>query len=305
VEILSDVLLPQNPDLPLEAATKAYVDAVATVGGAAEWAVYQPWGIGSPTSWDWGAVESYLRLNLVYSSGKFGNPGSGGGGYGQDISLLSTAPAGPYRLTADLSGLSAAHNFWIIRCQQIRGGATIRDHSVVSGGSATEWTTASAENIFDAQPGDLFRWSCNSGGGIWTLDNRSWLTIASLKGVKGDQGIQGPPGAIEGLPTVEAWQTPTLINSWANYGAANNPAGYFKDPFGIVHLRGLVKNGTPIPSDIFTLPAGYRPFQQELHVTISNGLIGYAQVNTAGGVRCQAGNASYFSIDGITFRAYQ
>lgn len=42
------------------------------------------------------------------------------------------------------------------------------------------------------------------------------------------------------------------------------PAGFYKDPFGIVHLEGVVKVGsTPV---IFTLPPGYRPASGTIQV---------------------------------------
>ncbi|MCP4710447.1 MAG: hypothetical protein GY869_17630 [Planctomycetes bacterium] len=56
----------------------------------------------------------------------------------------------------------------------------------------------------------------------------------------------------------QSWQTPAFQNSWINYGSGYNPAQYFKDSMGIVHLRGLVKNVT-LGQTVFTLPAGYRP----------------------------------------------
>lgn len=62
----------------------------------------------------------------------------------------------------------------------------------------------------------------------------------------------------------EPWQTPTFQNGWVNYDTTYNPAGYFKDSLGIVHLRGLVKippvmkSSTPdMPPSIF--PGGGWP----------------------------------------------
>ena len=63
----------------------------------------------------------------------------------------------------------------------------------------------------------------------------------------------------------EQWQDATLENSWANYGASNEPASYYKDPFNVVHLRGHVDSGT-LNATIFTLPAGYRPSVTVLRV---------------------------------------
>lgn len=59
-----------------------------------------------------------------------------------------------------------------------------------------------------------------------------------------------------------AWTAPTFENSWANTGTYGgrtyNPAGYYIDPNGVVHMRGTIGSGTAATA-AFTLPAGYRP----------------------------------------------
>ncbi|HEY9694190.1 MAG TPA: hypothetical protein V6D15_18455 [Oculatellaceae cyanobacterium] len=101
----------------------------------------------------------------------------------------------------------------------------------------------------------------------------------------------------------EAWQTPTFQNSWVNYDNGYNPAGYFKDSLGIVHLRGLVRGGTN-NTTIFTLPAGYIPSNRELQaVQTNNNAIGRLDILTDGQVQVVSGNNGWFSLDGVTFRA--
>ncbi len=100
-----------------------------------------------------------------------------------------------------------------------------------------------------------------------------------------------------------AWIAPTLLNSWVNYGGVYSPAGYFKDAAGIVHLRGLLKDGTIGDVPAFTLPVGYRPAYQQVFVAISNNAIGRCDVLQNGEVWFRAGNLAYFSIDGLIFRA--
>jgi len=60
---------------------------------------------------------------------------------------------------------------------------------------------------------------------------------------------------------IEDWIAPALLNSWVNYNTATHqPAGYYRDPLGIVRMRGAMKNGTITSGTVlFTLPAGYRP----------------------------------------------
>lgn len=109
----------------------------------------------------------------------------------------------------------------------------------------------------------------------------------------------------------EAWKTPTLVNNWSNYELGFNPCGYWKDSFGVVHLRGLVKNGA-IGSVLFTLPTGYRPANTEgfpvLRFIATGTEIGRVDVSNSGVVVCQpflaASTATvlYMFLDGATFR---
>lgn len=164
-----------------------------------------------------------------------------------------------------------------------------------------------------------------------------------IKGDKGDtgsrglQGLQGPPGTSSwtdgvGRVTTDAsvgigtenpevrlevsggetrlqqqgWQTVTLRNGWQNYGSIYNQAGFFKDSMGIVHLKGLVKNGTA--KTVFTLPQGFRPTKQEIHAVCAYGpssyVIGRIDILTNGNVDSIGviGSGKWISLDGITFR---
>ncbi len=101
----------------------------------------------------------------------------------------------------------------------------------------------------------------------------------------------------------EAWIVPAFMNGWINFNTTHNPAGYFKDSLGIVHLRGLVKNGTN-NTTIFTLPVGYRPSYQELQAVQTNpNTIGRVDILADGQVTVVSGSNGWVSLDGITFRA--
>lgn len=58
-------------------------------------------------------------------------------------------------------------------------------------------------------------------------------------------------------PWIEVAGGVGFAGTWVNYGGGWETAGYYKDPLGEVHVKGLVKNGAALL--IFTLPAGYRP----------------------------------------------
>lgn len=52
---------------------------------------------------------------------------------------------------------------------------------------------------------------------------------------------------------------PGFENGWQNHGGPFAGAGYFRDRWGFVHLRGVVKHPGVSTSTIFTLPAELRP----------------------------------------------
>lgn len=111
--------------------------------------------------------------------------------------------------------------------------------------------------------------------------------------------------AISGL---QAWQTPTLLNGWVAYGSPYAPAAYYLGPEGKVHLRGLVKSGTP-GSTIFTLPAGYRPETKLLVATVgsagSGDVVMTVIINTDGTVVSNHSSANtYVTLDNISFRQF-
>lgn len=102
---------------------------------------------------------------------------------------------------------------------------------------------------------------------------------------------------------MEAVIAPTLLNSWVNSGGSSQTAGYWKDPFGDVHLQGLIKDGT-VGTSAFTLPLGYRPTKNETFAVIANGSANFVGVNSDGTVPISVTASNvYVSLAGITFRA--
>ena len=99
----------------------------------------------------------------------------------------------------------------------------------------------------------------------------------------------------------EAFTNATYLNSWVDYGATHNKAGYYKTVDGVVRLQGAVKSGT-IGQPIFTLPTGYRPAKTLLVTVPSNGAFGIVEIQTDGDVIATTGNNTYVSLEGIQFR---
>lgn len=96
---------------------------------------------------------------------------------------------------------------------------------------------------------------------------------------------------------------PAFQNSWVNYGGSWATAAFFKDRLGVVHLKGLVKNGT-VGSTIFTLPSGYHTTNgHELFYAISYGAVCRVDVfYDSGAVYMRSGANNWVSLSGITLR---
>lgn len=97
---------------------------------------------------------------------------------------------------------------------------------------------------------------------------------------------------------------PAFQNGWVNYDTtAYHGARYWKDPMGVVHIEGLVKNGAAPPSTIFILPVGYRPGNALLFTVTANGLLARVDITTTGNVLWNGGGTNaYLSLAGITFK---
>lgn len=101
----------------------------------------------------------------------------------------------------------------------------------------------------------------------------------------------------------EALHSVTFQNGWVNSGGADAPAQYYIDTMGIVHIQGLIKNGT-IGTVAFTLPAGYRPALSQGFCCMSSGATAaYVRVVNDGTVSIVTGNNAWVTLNGITFRA--
>jgi hypothetical protein len=93
-----------------------------------------------------------------------------------------------------------------------------------------------------------------------------------------------------------------FANAWVDSGAPWLTAQFWKDPWRIVHVEGIVKNGT-LGAAAFTLPAGYRPVADQLFPAIDGaGAVGYVIVTAAGVVTPNGGSNVSFSIS-LHFRA--
>lgn len=141
----------------------------------------------------------------------------------------------------------------------------------------------------------------------------SWI---SLNGIEFDTGQSVWPLGIAAPLTqaVEPWHQvgaagePAFLNGWVNYGTGYATAAFWKDPFGIVHLRGMIKSGTVANSAagyVFNLPPGYRPVdntQTKIFAVNSNDVFGEVKIDPSNGaVVVSAGSNFFVSLEGISF----
>lgn len=126
-------------------------------------------------------------------------------------------------------------------------------------------------------------------------------------------------GFIEGVKQLIAWlraHSPQLIqepymalslqNGWVNFGGEFQTAVYWRDSNGVVHLEGLIRNGTTTGGTVvFTLPVGYRPAATQIFSVSSSGGTFQIRINSSGqgAVWVVTGNNGHLSLSGIVFRA--
>lgn len=106
---------------------------------------------------------------------------------------------------------------------------------------------------------------------------------------------------------------PNFQNSWANFGGGYGVARFWKDPWGIVHITGVLLNPAVNPGSgnqtvVTTLPVGYRPPSTvQLPQRATSGGVdyaGYVQIPSTGAITAgigQLGIGVGVAIANITF----
>ena len=146
-------------------------------------------------------------------------------------------------------------------------------------------------------------------------------------GSKGDTGAKGDPGPSTGvaggalagsypnpsLAAPEAYHVvggasePGFLNGWVPFSSGSSKPGFYKDPFGVVHLKGTLAGGTAnnnATGNMFILPVGYRPAENQQFSGGDATGTGQIAVTAAGEVRALNGaGTTLLTIDGFTFRA--
>lgn len=153
------------------------------------------------------------------------------------------------------------------------------------------------------------------------VESRVYMSGATTPTINGSSGAMGESTFFEAeevapsvrdAASVDPWHSigapgePAFANSWQNYGAPFNTAGFWKDSNGVVHLRGLINLGT-LAAAVFTFPVGYRPPGQEILMAVSNAGGARIDITTAGVLIVNnyfaGGTNAFVSLDGLTFKA--
>jgi hypothetical protein len=93
---------------------------------------------------------------------------------------------------------------------------------------------------------------------------------------------------------------PPFENGWHNESPlTETTAAFYKDPSGVVHLKGILTGGAE-GTDIFHLPPGYRLTKAACIATIGNR---YVCIFSDGAVQFTTGPTGPISLDGMTFLA--
>lgn len=94
---------------------------------------------------------------------------------------------------------------------------------------------------------------------------------------------------------------PAFSGTWVNYDTSTyRGARFWKDPMGIVHVEGLIKDGT-INTTAFVLPEGYRPGVALIWPAYTSTGVGRLDIAATGNVLPVSGGTGYFSIN-VSFK---
>lgn len=175
--------------------------------------------------------------------------------------------------------------------------------SVISGPASSDAYVHFGPSItLDLKAGDVVDARTYSSHAVTVIGSlnasyRCWMTLELVQ-----------PISQAALMAPEAWHEvgttgePGFQNSWTNYGSGYSTVAFYKDPLGVVRLKGLTKFGSS--NLIFTLPSGYRPSGHSIYPTSSNALFSNVYVNSTGDVRVEPPYSnSWVGLDTISFRA--
>jgi hypothetical protein len=102
------------------------------------------------------------------------------------------------------------------------------------------------------------------------------------------------------------WVPLTFFAGWSNYPPGYSQAAFTVDPFGRVHLRGLVQRTSGSLLTIATLPASIRPpLQKVFRIATDNGAggdgDGRLDITAAGIILLTGPGVTYVSLEDVSY----
>lgn len=185
---------------------------------------------------------------------------------------VTTTSIGAVPTSRTVNGLALSSNITI---------TTISGNAATATALASNGTNCSAGQAALGVDASGNSEGCFTPSGTYTLPT---ATSSVLGGVKPDGAtIANTSGSISIAPS-GSWTAVAFQNSWTNFGSPYESAGYYKDSYGHIHVKGIIKSGTA-GTVAFTLPAGYIPAEYMfVPLMLSGGTLGYAQILTDGTV---------------------
>ena len=185
-------------------------------------------------------------------------------------------------------------------------GSTTRRFSAAQTAAAGLGSPTSGAVLTYSSGSSVPEWSIPTSGAVLVASSVGVPTWRAL-GTSGQilQSTGGTPTWVATTAVTEGWTAPTFLSSWVNFEGGFSSAGFYKDPWDRIHLRGMVKGESTVAGTIFTLPVGYRPAATLIFPTISNDVFGRIDINSAGGVVMVTGSSIWLVLNGISFRASQ
>jgi hypothetical protein len=146
-----------------------------------------------------------------------------------------------------------------------------------------------------------------SGAGPDTLSRKIKIWAEGGLEMTGDFEVAGSVSA--NAITTPLWEDLTAFfqNGWTDYGNGFVEAAYYKDPEGVVHLRGLITGGLNQQNTVIcTLPETHRPAYGHLIFAVVNGVdtLGRIDVESDGDVVFRGSTNTFLSLDQIQFRTF-
>jgi hypothetical protein len=129
------------------------------------------------------------------------------------------------------------------------------------------------------------------------------LSVANAEALGGKPASDFASSEVEPYHEVGTPGEPGFQNGWVNFGSYAATAAFCRDPFDVVHLKGILPTSSGDAQTAFTLPTAYRP-AQDLFLPSTGYLNAGVTIEPIGGVRASCGaSPCNITLDGLSFRA--